>query len=190
MTPVQIANAKELIKSLKMPAYELELSREEGLTFEPPKNKKQEVIPYEGRIFHPNYDLYLFLNKEKAVTDVSNIELIVKEKKQEGAPSKSFNSLPIWEEVIHYDTSIHHSVVDILPKHPWSLYAAAKTELVGKAPKNQVAGYPQWLVNDIDFRNISKKEFLFQMELPDNERTIYFFWDSIRLIAEIFVQKF
>jgi len=190
MTPVQIANAKDIIKPLEQTAYELKFSTEKIVPDEPPTNKKQEVIPYIGRIFHPNYDLYLFLNKEKVVKDHSNFQLIVKEKTPDVAPSKSFSSLPIWEEVIHYDSSIHHSIVDVLPKHPWSLYAAAKIELVGNAPKNQVAGYPQWLVNDIDFRNISKKEFLFQLELPDNEQSIYFFWDPDRLIAEIFVQKF
>lgn len=190
ITDAQIGQVVEIIQPLKRDSYEFEVIKNLPVTTENPKNKKQQPIPYFGIIPHPEYQLYLFLDAEKFPNDISNIHLVVEKKTATDFSLDSQISLPIWEEVIHHDSGIHHAIVDISPKHPWTLYARAKKQSTGVTPQNQIAGYPQWLVNDIDFRKIAPQEFLFQMQLKNVEQTLYYFYDAKKLTTEFFLQKF
>ncbi|BAO56203.1 hypothetical protein [Nonlabens marinus] len=189
ITANQLMTATSLLQPLLLPAYEFEMGKASNLELPPPKNSKNQAVPYYGTITHPTYELHLFLNKDKMFQDPSNVQLILTEKLDAASELVKIKSLPIWEEVIHHDATIHHQIVDTSPKNPWSLYRAAKEELIGSTKKNQVAGYPQWLVNDIDFRKIASQEFLFQMELTDSEQVIYLFTNSTRAATDFYVQK-
>ncbi|WP_194852613.1 hypothetical protein [Nonlabens antarcticus] len=185
-----IDDASSILTPLIKPGFKLQLNSDKPEIAVAPKNKRKLEIPYFGKIEHPEYALYLFFDNSKFLNDESNISLIVEKKKHNGNTRiKSFQTLPIWEELIHYNSIAHHGIVELSGDHPWTLYRTAKKELVGTPNRNQVSGYPQWLVNNIDFRKIAAKEFLFQMELPGTEMIIYYFKSAANTTAEFFIQK-
>jgi hypothetical protein len=190
MTQTSIDQASGIIKPLILESFEFELTQNLPSALAAPKNSKQIEIPFYGTIAHPKYALYLFIDISKFSKDPSNMGLLVGEKTSDNTfKNKSLPSLPIWEELIHYDSAAHHQIVELSNQQPWGLYKAAKHHLVGSSKHDVVSGYPQWIVNDIDFRKIKDMEFLFQMELPNSEQMIYFFKDVRKFHTEFFIQK-
>jgi hypothetical protein len=190
MTQTSINQASEIIKPLILESFEFELTQNLPSALAAPKNSKQIEIPFYGSIAHPKYALYLFIDVSKFSKDSSNIELLVGKKNSYNTFKKeSLPSLPIWEELIHYNSDAHHQIVELSHQQPWGLYKAAKQNLVSSSKRDVISGYPQWIVNDIDFRKIKDLEFLFQMELPNTEQMIYFFKDATKFHTEFFIQK-
>lgn len=190
MTQTSIDQASKIISPLILESYELEVTQNLPSSVSVPKNSKQTEIPFYGSVAHPKYALHLFIDVSKFSKDPSNIALLVSEKTGDSSfDVASFPSLPIWEELIHYDSATHHKIVALSNDQPWGLYKAAKQNLIGSVKSDLVSGYPQWLVNDIDFRKIKDLEFLFQMHLPESEQLIYFFTEATKFHTEFFIQK-
>jgi len=188
ITATQLEKAKELLEPLILPAYELKISKE---AIETPDvfNHRGKPVPYYGTIKHPQYILHLFINYQNILKHSSNVQLIIEKNHNSGISESEFSSLPMWESLIHKDPNKHKALVRLLPEHPWSLYKKAKFELVGKVPSNQVMGYPQWSINDIDYRTIKDCEFLFHIEITENESFIYFFKNLHSKEIQFFIQK-
>ncbi len=190
ISPATISRAVELIKPLVKNAYGPDRWEVDISVIEIPLNKKGQEIPYFRSFRHPQYDLNLFIDQQKYVKDQSSIELVVCNKASTTAPAvDGFPSLPICEAFIQHDASIHHELVKLNAQHPWTLYRDAKEKIVGKNKHDQVSGYPQWLVNDIDYRNIMGKEFLLQLELFQSGEVIFFFLDEKTKQVEFYRQK-
>ena len=96
---------------------------------------------------------------------------------QEYYQKVTVKSLPIWEEVIHRYPELHKLIVKLAPEFPWTLYKTAKSQLITPTPLIQLGGYPQWIINDIDFRKIKGKELKFQY-LNSRSRKGYFEFES------------
>lgn len=190
MSQITIDQASEIIKPLILEAFELEVSQNLPYPITAPKNSKQVEIPFYGRVAHPKYALYLFIDISKSLKNLSNIALLIRKKTSDSVFEKQpLSSLPIWEELIHYDSDAHHRIAKLAQHQPWGLYKTAKQNLVSSAKSDLVSGYPQWLVNDIDYRKIKNLEFLFQMHLLNSEHMIYFFKAAGEFDTEFLIQK-
>lgn len=188
ISPQQLEAAKAIISPLIKKAFNLSTVKLKNRTIAV-LNNKGKPVPYYQTILHPQYDLHLYLNLANQLKNRSNVQLIVEQKLQSQTNLTPFSSLPTWESLIHEDLNKHQELVKLIPDHPWSLYNAAKKELVDSFTKNQVMGYPQWLINDIDYRNIKNAMFLFQIEIVEIESIIYFFKNIDDQEIQIFIQK-
>lgn len=151
-----------------------------------PKNKKKEPIPLFGTFFIGDDILFLFVNEEKVIKDSSNYLLSI-EKADQFLEHKSlalnkpegtiFHTLPIWEEVIHRFPEIHKLIISLNPKNPWTLYKKAVIEY-NIIDKNIVlGGYPQWRINNVDYRKIKDLNFLMEYKIDEKNYSIFFFKD-------------
>ncbi len=98
-------------------------------------------------------------------------------------------SLPIWEELVHRNKELNDMVKSKAPNAPWSLYKKSKNSIATPPEYSlQVGGYPQWLINDMDFRKIKKLEFLFEFKLSEN-CSVFYFYDPALKESVFFKQK-
>ncbi len=111
----------------------------------------------------------LVLNSDKSNSSMNIVDF-------ENAPS-----LPIWEELVHRNKDLNDLIKSKAPNAPWSLYKKSKNKVI-TPPKYslQVGGYPQWLINDMDFRKIKKLEFLFEFKLSENCSVFYFYDPALK----------
>jgi hypothetical protein len=153
-----------------------------------PKNAKGDLLSFKGIFIFGIHTLLLFINEDKARTDKSNYSLLIQKTDElswegNGAIQHSegfnFQSLPIWEEVIHRFLKIHKLIVSLNPKHPWTLYKEVKSNFERPQKQIYVGGYPQWQINDIDFRQLKNLNFLLEYQLKDGDFSIYFFEDCL-----------
>lgn len=194
ITAQQVDQAMVLLKSLKVPAKSITSTQNLNQT-EPysslrewPLNSKKIKLPFYGVIKTPTHDVNLFVLEEKLEKDDSNFYADVLLPNQKVTLLKAtetgllqnkswvyheISSLPIWEEVIHRDLIIHKKLVAIAPENPWTLYKMAKAKLTDTAVSDLVGGFPQWIVNNQDYRKLKGSTFLFQITLSSN-RLIYF----------------
>ncbi|SCY07832.1 hypothetical protein SAMN05192588_1027 [Nonlabens sp. Hel1_33_55] len=183
----QLEESKKLISPLIKKAYSLEQApAPTGL--QKLYNNKGKSVPYYKSYYHPNHILHLYINLEQLEKHESNVQLILEERKPD-VDLKEIPSLPMWESLIHLDLEKHRQLVKMASGQPWTLYKKTKQELVGNPIINQVMGYPQWIVNDIDYRKLENTTFLFQMELLDKERVLYFVFNSTSQNSEFYIQK-
>ncbi len=104
---------------------------------------------------------------------------------------KPAKSLPIWEEIVHRDLETHRNIVAAAPGKPWTLYKLAKAELVTTDKSLlQIGGYPQWLINNADFRNVKPLQFICSYIQEYPSVALYYFLDEKRNEIELFRQKF
>lgn len=151
-----------------------------------PKNKKKEPLPYLGSFVLENTCFSLFVNEEKIIKDASNCALIIDNavnqhliKVENAKIYQQYSSLPIWEEVIHRFPNIHNLIVSLNPDHPWTLYRRAVDKFMIPKMNIFIGGYPQWRVNDIDFRKIKELSFIMEFQISENEISIYFFKNPV-----------
>jgi hypothetical protein len=85
-------------------------------------------------------------------------------------------SIPIWEEIVHRFPAINRFIKQTAPDNPWTLYKTAQKEFHKPEYQIQLGGFPQWLINDVDFRKIKKLEFLLEFKLQEN-CSLYYFYD-------------
>jgi hypothetical protein len=95
-------------------------------------------------------------------------------------------SVPIWEEVVHRYPNINQSIKKTAPNNPWTLYKSAASKLNRPNYDLQLEGFPQWLINDVDFRKIKKLEFLLEFKLYENSSLFYFYDPDLK---EVFLIK-
>ena len=132
--------------------------------------------------FGMNDSLYaLFCTQDKAIQNDKYHSLLNITTKNDVPSSHDLKeldkskSLPIWEELVHRAKPINDEVKKRAPKNPWSLFKAAKSKVLDLEDyKIQLGGYPQWLINDVDFRKIKKLEFLCELKLSMNCSVYYF----------------
>lgn len=190
ISELQLEQAKNIIEPLILPAFELtSISIAERKGMNTVYNNKGKPVSYYKTILHPDYYLHLYLNIPQFLNHNSNAQLILEPIEIEVSKLPQILSLPSWESLIHIDVKKHKNLVKILPDHPWTLYKVAKSTLTKKSTMNQVSGYPQWSINDIDHRVIKDSQFLFQIEIPEKESFIYFFKDASNNEPQIFIQK-
>lgn len=151
-----------------------------------PKNKKKEPLPLIGTFKIDNEILFLFVNKDKVVKDSTNYNLLiekadnfVKDNNIKLDQPKGVNSdtVPIWEEIIHRFPDIHQLILSLNPQNPWTLYKKAiiNHKIVDKDVV--LGGYPQWRINNVDFRKIKKLNYLMEYKIDEKNFSIYFFKD-------------
>jgi hypothetical protein len=153
-----------------------------------PKNAKGDLLSFKGSFIVGNRSLFLFINEDKARTDKSNYSLLIQKTDElawEGndaiyhSEGVIFQSIPIWEEVIHRFLKIHKLIVSLHPKHPWTLYKKVMSNFEIPQKQVYVGGYPQWQINDIDFRQLKNLNFLLEYQLTDGGFFIFFFEDCL-----------
>ncbi|PRP66641.1 hypothetical protein [Nonlabens agnitus] len=188
ITEDQIQEAKRILKPLIKKSYGL-VEADRSSTTPQFFDLKKTTIPYYKTFLHPEYLLHVYLDSDQNAKHSSKIQLVIENKENQNIPNE-FPSLPTWESLIHVDVLKHKEIVALEPDNPWTLYKKAKEELTGKAKKNQVAGYPQWIENDLNFRKIKENKFLLQMELETDKQIIYFFLNRDLQTVEHYVQNF
>lgn len=166
-----------------------------------PLDKKGFALPFYGCIDTASYKVNIFVNEEKLLKDTSNfhLEIILNSAQtaQLEAPRadllqnknwsfKEVPSLPIWEEIIHRAVKTHKKLVALAPSNPWTLYKLAKAKICNdQNHRNFIDGYPQWKLNDQDFRNIKDALFLLQITLTAEERTYYSFLKNNEVLTVV-----
>ncbi len=161
-----------------------------------PENKKKQPLPFYGTIDTKTHTINIFVNEEKLEKDESNffVEAISQEDffkarvlqnddnallQNKQCTFKETISLPIWEEVIHRDLAIHKKIVSIAPQKPWTLYKLAKSTWNDAASETGIVnGFPQWVINNQDFRKIKDLTFLFQISFTKSKIVFYVFAQS------------
>jgi hypothetical protein len=193
ITKIEINKVLEELEAYVLPAkaYNLDLKENSYSLLkqlvQTPKNKKGELIAFKGSFIFGDQTLLLFINEENALKDTSNYSLLVQKTDERSFEENkditvnegvSFDSLPIWEEVIHRFLKVHKLIVSLNPKHPWTLYKEVKSTFEKPQKQIYIGGYPQWRINNIDFRKIKNLEFLMEYQLTDKEFSIFFFRDG------------
>lgn len=147
-----------------------------------PVNNKGYALPYYGAIVTAAYYVNIFVDEEKLLKDDSNycVEIIphvefpmAKELETTDASllhnkNWTYNdtlSIPIWEEIIHRDLTIHKKLVALAPTNPWTLYKKLKAKITTSAAIDTIDGFPQWIENDQDFRQFKGAKFAFSLSL-------------------------
>lgn len=168
-----------------------------------PTDHKLNPLPFLGSFETENFNLELFADLDKASKDNRFQHLHIYEKIGSSnsiaklAPRESLSnkpkyngfkgdSYPIWEEIVHRYPKVNDMIKITAPDNPWTLYKKALDQLDITAYDIQLGGYPQWLINDVDFRKIKKLEFLLELKLQKST-SIYYFYDHD--IKEIFMIK-
>lgn len=156
-----------------------------------PVNVKGEPLIFQGGLMVEDYLVNIFIHENGFKKDDSNLQIFLFSKEEidslevldgnskllspQSYSKKIRSSLPIWEEVIHRFPGIHKLIVKIAPQHPWTLYKQAKAKVCSDMVKEQIGGYPQWLVNDVDYRKIKDTTFILQLQDMDSEEIVYIF---------------
>lgn len=201
----------EALRPILLPAMRIEKSNVDNDKFPLllkgntwPTNKKDKPLSYQGTLTTKDFKVVIFQHEDGIQKDSTNLQYFYFKKDQwnkleELSPldqhliadkryeQSDIVSLPIWEEIIHRHPEIHKLIVKLAPSHPWTLYKRAKKVLCEKEIKQQVYGYPQWMVNDIDFRKIKELQFLFQIEDVNNTVVHYYFTDGKEI--QQFIQR-
>lgn len=164
-----------------------------------PINKKKFPLLYLGTLENELNQVSIFQHDNGRKKDALNVQIVhvtknntseleeLKPSSQDLLHSIPYHqektlSLPIWEEIIHRYPVIHKLIVKLAPDHPWTLYKMAKKELCPVQGNEFLGGYPQWIVNDIDFRKIKDLQFLIQIEDFNGKEVIYYFTDGNEII--------
>jgi hypothetical protein len=141
-----------------------------------PKNKKKEPLPLIGTFKKDNEILFLFVNQEKVVKDFTNCCLLIEKAdnltndrniKLDEPKGVNSDTVPIWEEIIHRFPEIHKLILSLNPQNPWTLYkkAVKNHKIVDKDVV--LGGYPQWRINNVDFRKIKKLNYLMEYKIDE-----------------------
>ncbi|ARN76891.1 hypothetical protein BST97_02110 [Nonlabens spongiae] len=160
---------------------------------EHPLDPKLQPLPLIAEFTCGNHLCKFYAQPEKAVKNDKYHALILNSDSNGSSPdSEKFltaPSLPIWEELVHRNKDLNDLIKTKAPNAPWSLYKKAKNK-VATSPEYslQVGGYPQWLINDMDFRKIKKLEFLFEFKLSEN-CSVFYFYDPDLKESVFFKQK-
>ncbi len=188
---ITIDKAVELIRPLGKPSFDLDLNTDNNYQLPTSVSKKDKTkrFPFYGTVEAQGYQWFLYVDLKKAGRDSNFIDVIAGSHGEATNSELQRTSYPMWESIIHLDTVIHHKLVALAPTRPWTLYKLAKQKITATTGFNKYLGYPQWLVNDIDYRDIKDSEFLFQVEIPDIEGVIFVFIDKRDDSTQIFLQK-
>lgn len=191
-------NAKELLATLQIPAFYLsyDTSQKSSLPKIPkawPVNKKGEPLAYHGALCINEMIIEVFMHARSFIKDNLNLQVFYRNSDEYKVASeltindaslihnntlmqKAGESLPIWEELIHREKSMHQQIVHLAPENPWTLYKSAKKELLDNKNNSVIGllgGYPQWYINDMDYRKIQNANFLLQLS-KENEHAYLF----------------
>lgn len=212
LTATTISTAVTALKPLVLPAFLLQLGIKSPSELPElpagtlwPINKKKKPLCYLGTIQTNDYKLLIFMHEDGFKKNHSNLQYFYLPKAewhklQELKPEnqhlitnsfydqKPLNSLPIWEEIIHRYPDVHKLIVKNAPQHPWTLYKTAHKELCHPETQQQLNGYPQWLINNIDFRKIKNLEFIAQLQDVNSSQFVYLFKNGVEI--ECFFQEF
>ena len=153
-----------------------------------PQNKKEIAFKYTGTYLFDNLAISLYIDLTKGFNDKKKYDYVVH--KSEDLPNRlkqevssvskiEQESLPIWEEVIHRFPDIHKAITTLEPNHPWTLYKKVKENFKPTAAPVIIGGYPQWRVNDVDYRKLKNLHFLMEYRVNEKDYSIYFFKDLI-----------
>ena len=137
------------------------------------------------------YELFIHPERVHDRPDAQCLRRIEQSKLSDVNPVKYIKSLPIWEEIVHRDTPLHRKIVDASNGHPWTLYKLAKKEMAN--PVNDpivIGGYPQWLVNSMDYRKIASLNFICSYIQEYPSIGLYYFEHPESKEIEVFRQKF
>ncbi|WP_164510854.1 hypothetical protein [Nonlabens xiamenensis] len=166
-------------------------------TAELPTDPKGNALPYWGRFKHNSTTWDFFAKPEKITPrQYENFSRLVPQIDDLSATiskdweQKSVNSLPIWEEIIHRFPEIHREIVSLQPNHPWTLYRRAKKTIADLDYQFVLGGYPQWKVNNVDFRKIKDIEFIGEFKVPSTDYSLYYFKDPVNNVLDIKIQSF
>ncbi|AZQ44213.1 hypothetical protein [Nonlabens ponticola] len=186
----------ELIRPLLLTSYPFSVDKLLNGSHLSHTGKEINRLPYLATLHHPDYNLDVYL-LTKAVKQSSKdfMEVNVSQVDNSVKIANENYSLPMWEAIIHINPELHHKIVALSPNHPWTLYREAKNKMLStksqnnQPSSNQLAGYPQWLINDVDYRIIKPLKFLFQYQVPDSDIMIYCFLDPKNLETIHFKQS-
>lgn len=160
-----------------------------------PTLKKGQALSYLGKLQRKNHVFEVFMHEKSFIKDPLNLQVFYTSVENynnitpisypDNAPKATqqltqhdSTSLPIWEEIIHRNKALHKEIVQLAPDYPWTLYKKTKTHLC-PSPTNrigQLGGYPQWYINNMDYRKIKDLEFL--MQLSREKEHAYIFMDQ------------
>jgi len=152
-----------------------------------------QTLPLIAEFYSGNHYCKFYAEVEKAVTSDKYHALILNSDQLKQVQSvedfEAAPSLPIWEELVHRNKELNDRVKSKAPNAPWSLYKKSKSGIATPPEYSlQIGGYPQWLINNMDFRKIKKLEFLFEFKLSD-ECSVFYFYDPALKEAVFFKQK-
>lgn len=163
-----------------------------------PTNEKGMPMQFKGSFILHDQLLTLFVDTDKnfnqcekhrlCVTnfDSSHIEIKKILEKQRILKCRSY---PIWEELIHRFLSIHKWIVSINKNHPWSLYTLACKNSEKSNYSVYIGGYPQWRINNVDYRTLKAMNFLLEYRQHDTNSSYYFFNCTTTKSIEMIMQK-
>jgi hypothetical protein len=163
-----------------------------------PVNKKGVPMLFKGNFILNDQLLTLFIDDKVHFSDSTSCRLILNNIDEWYVPLKnitkkqkniSCRSLPIWEEIIHRFPSIHRLIVSLNKEHPWTLYKETVALLKQTDYVIYLGGYPQWRINNIDYRNLKDLNFLMEYRQNDKDFSIYFFVSKTTRKIEFFKQK-
>jgi hypothetical protein len=163
-----------------------------------PLNKKGNPMSFKGSFILNDQLITLFIDNKLPLNDNKKYRLIVNNiDKQQNAIKNIIKiqknilcrSLPIWEEIIHRFPSIHKSIVSINKEHPWTLYKDTTRLLKKNQYTVYLGGYPQWRINNIDFRTLKPLNFLMEYRQNDKNFSVYFFENRTTKAIGYFFQK-
>lgn len=194
-----ITQVVEKLRGITLPAYQI-TSTINPVPISPlmpvnsnwPTNKKGEPLLYKGMVQDSDLKICVFEHESGYKKDPGNLQIFVHQvtdwdQLEVLTPSNQklidtnqliqteILSLPIWEEIIHRFPEIHKLIVQLSPDHPWTLYKLAKQNLCTNPIEQQFKGYPQWVINDIDYRKIKEATFLIQLRDYSLNKAVYFF---------------
>lgn len=163
-----------------------------------PLNKKGTPMSFKGSFILNDQLLTLFIDNKLPLNDSKKYRLIVDKVDERHEDVKKITekqknilsrSLPIWEEIIHRFPSIHKLIVSINNEHPWTLYKHTTRFLKKTEYALYIGGYPQWRINNIDFRKLKPLIFLMEYRQNDKNFSVYFFENRTTKAIEYFTQK-
>jgi|GEM_PF-1342245 len=192
-----IAKAVALLQPLIKEAHALELISEKPEVAPKleqnswPVNSKGEPLTYYGSIRNKDAVFELFKHHKSFIKNEKNVQVYKFEKTIHTSLNKltpatdqliaahsykqvEILSLPIWEELIHRDLNTHKAIVALASENPWTLYKKAKKKLCNtEVSSGYLGGYPQWMINNMDYRKLETLEFQLQLSF-DKEHAYYF----------------
>lgn len=194
-----ISTIVEALKPITLPAYSLILC--DDLKSELPQlpvdtlwpiNKKKKPLLYFGTVETDDFKIAIFQHEDGMKNDDSNLKIFYIDKKNspelttlqpddeklistQQYKKTATITLPIWEEIIHRYPDIHKLIVKLAPNHPWTLYKTAKQKICGDSIVEQLGGYPQWCINDIDYRKLKNSMFIIQIKEIGDKKVVFLF---------------
>ncbi|MGB3590079.1 MAG: hypothetical protein WBA16_00200 [Nonlabens sp.] len=148
------------------------------------ENYSAEIHQYDlevaGVFSRANQTYVLLLNLNK-VHRGKHYQKLVGLKQPSGKSSilNTSSSLPIWEEIVHRDAASNLLIKKLAKNQPWTLYRLAAGKLVDQNSNGiQIGGYPQWIINDVDYRTIKDSEFICSYIQEYPAIGLYYFHDK------------